>query len=103
MQKVVITDYAFEDIDLEREVLAPLGCELAALKAGKDQALVDLVKDADAVITQFAPVNAETIAAMQKARVIVRYGIGVPRRRRVSRSATSRTTALTKWRTIRWL
>lgn len=75
--KAVITDYAFDNVELEREVLAPLGCRLEALKAGKDQALVDLVKDADAVITQFAPVTAEVINAMQKCRVIVRYGIGV--------------------------
>ena len=33
--------------------------------------------EADAVITQFARVNANVIAAMQKARAIVRYGIGV--------------------------
>ena len=77
MKKVVITDYSFDEIDLERNVLAPLGCRLEALKAGRDQALIDLVKDADAVITQFAPVNAAVIAAMEKAKVIVRYGIGV--------------------------
>ena len=33
--------------------------------------------DADAVITQFAPVNADVIASMRQAKVIVRYGIGV--------------------------
>ena len=77
MKKVVITDYSFDEIDLESNVLAPLGCRLEALKAGRDQALIDLVKDADAVITQFAPVNAAVIAAMEKAKVIVRYGIGV--------------------------
>jgi D-3-phosphoglycerate dehydrogenase / 2-oxoglutarate reductase len=35
------------------------------------------VSDADAVITQFAPVKADVIAEMSRARVIVRYGIGV--------------------------
>lgn len=75
--KAVITDYAFDNVELEREALAPLGCRLEVLKAGKGQALIDLVKDADAVITQFAPVTAEVINAMQKCRVIVRYGIGV--------------------------
>lgn len=75
--KAVITDYTFDNVELEREVLAPLGYRLEALKAGKGQALIDLVKDADAVITQFAPVTAEVIDAMQKCRVIVRYGIGV--------------------------
>jgi len=75
--KAVVTDYAFDNIDLEREVLAPLGCRLEALKSGKGQELIDLVKDADAVITQFAPVTAAVIGAMRKCRVIVRYGIGV--------------------------
>jgi D-3-phosphoglycerate dehydrogenase len=41
------------------------------------EALVPLVHDADAVITQFAPLTADVIGAMAKARVIVRYGIGV--------------------------
>ncbi|MFO0930034.1 MAG: C-terminal binding protein, partial [Gemmataceae bacterium] len=35
------------------------------------------VAGVDAVLTQFAPVNASVIAAMNQARVIVRYGIGV--------------------------
>ncbi len=39
--------------------------------------LLPLVSQADAVITQFAPVSAGVIAAMQKARVIVRTGVGV--------------------------
>ena len=77
MQKVVITDYSFDNLDLEREVLAPLGCNIEALKAGKDQALIDLVADADAVISQFAQVNAAVIGAMRKCKVIARYGIGV--------------------------
>jgi D-3-phosphoglycerate dehydrogenase len=78
MNKVVITDYAFDQVDVEKEILEPQGYELVAQKSGKDPAaLAALVKDADAVIVQFAPVNAEIIGAMQKAKVIVRYGIGV--------------------------
>lgn len=78
MKKAVITDYSFDQIDVEKDVLEPQGYTLEALKSGKDPvALAALVKDADAVMVQFAPVNAEIIGAMQKARVIVRYGIGV--------------------------
>jgi D-3-phosphoglycerate dehydrogenase len=39
--------------------------------------VIPLVDQADAVITQFAPVTAEVISKMEKAKVIVRYGIGV--------------------------
>ncbi len=78
MKKVVITDYSFDQIDIEKEVLEPQGYALEAQKSGKDPvALAALVKDADAVIVQFAPITADIINAMQKARVIVRYGIGV--------------------------
>ncbi len=35
------------------------------------------VADADYVITQFAPVNAQAIQSMRRAHIIVRYGIGV--------------------------
>ncbi len=78
MSKVVVTDYGFDNLDIERGILEPLGCSFASLKTGKDPgALKDLVAEADYVITQFAPVNAEVIGAMRRCRVIVRYGIGV--------------------------
>lgn len=77
MSLVAITDYSFPSLDIEQSILQAAG---AQVRSGNDKqvaALKALVADADAVITQFAPVNAEVIGAMQKARVIVRYGIGV--------------------------
>lgn len=75
--RAVVTDYTFPDLDLEREILSAAGIGLESGQARTTGELVPLVADADAVITQFAPVNAEVIEAMKKARVIVRYGIGV--------------------------
>ena len=76
--KVSVTDYNFPSLDIEKAILEPMGCELASLKTGKDhQELCTLVKEADCVITQFAPVNAAVIEAMERCKVIVRYGIGV--------------------------
>ena len=76
--KVVVTDYSFASIDVEEEILRPFGCEIVAWKERRPPSeLASLVADADCVITQFATVNAEVIGAMQKARAIVRYGIGV--------------------------
>ncbi len=76
--KIVITDYSFPNLDVEEGILKPLGYELVAWKEKRSATeLTQLVADADAVITQFAPVNAEVIASMQHAKVIVRYGIGV--------------------------
>ena len=39
--------------------------------------LIALVSDADAVISQYAPLTPKVIAAMKRAKAIVRYGIGV--------------------------
>ncbi|RLS53242.1 MAG: C-terminal binding protein, partial [Planctomycetota bacterium] len=56
----------------------PQGHQIAAWKEKHSaQPLPELLADADAVITQFAPLTADVIQSMQRARVIVRYGIGV--------------------------
>jgi D-3-phosphoglycerate dehydrogenase / 2-oxoglutarate reductase len=76
--KAVVTDFNFDTLATEEAILESAGIGLEGLKPGKDQqTLINLVKDADYVIAQFAPVNAAVIEAMQKAKVIVRYGIGV--------------------------
>ena len=78
MPKAVITDHSFVTPDVERSILEPLGCSVVSQRACTDQAaLIALVRDADYVITQFAPVNAAVIECMQKCTIIVRYGIGV--------------------------
>jgi len=76
MPVVVVTDYTFPSLEVEEAILRAAG---VALRAGNDKAaaaLKAIVADADAVITQFAPINAEVIGSMRRARVIVRYGIG---------------------------
>ncbi len=75
--KVVVTDYAFPDLNTEQQILAPAGCEVAGRQCKTEADLIDLCADADAVITQFARVNAKVIDSMTRARAIVRYGIGV--------------------------
>jgi len=77
MRNVVVTDFTFPDLDIERAILASEGCGLISGQCKTLEKLIPLVVDADAVITQFATVSREVIGAMRKARVIVRYGIGV--------------------------
>src|SRR5436190_20393190 len=77
MPVVAITDYSFPSLDIEDQIISAAGAVIRSENTKEVTKLVGVVRDADAVITQFAPINAEVIAAMQKARVIVRYGIGV--------------------------
>jgi D-3-phosphoglycerate dehydrogenase len=75
--KIVVTDHAFPDLATEEAVATAAGASLVGAQTKDPARLAAAVADADAVITQFAPVNADVIAAMQRARAIVRYGIGV--------------------------
>jgi D-3-phosphoglycerate dehydrogenase len=77
MPKVLLTDHTFDPLDIEQRILEPLGAVLDAQQCKTVEQLLPLVADADAVLTQFSPVNAQVIAAMKKVRAIVRYGIGV--------------------------
>ena len=75
--KVAITDWTFPDLEIEERILKTAGCEVVARNCKTEDELIALVADADAVITQFARINAAVIGAMNRARAIVRYGIGV--------------------------
>lgn len=77
MSRVAVTDYSFPTLDTELAILQTVPAELVAGQCRTPDTLVPLVSQADAVMTQFAPLTADVIAAMQRARVIVRYGIGV--------------------------
>lgn len=77
MPKVLVTDHTFAPLDIEQRILEPLGVVLDARQCTTAEQLLPLVSDADAVLTQFSPVNAHVIAAMKQVHVIVRYGIGV--------------------------
>src|SRR5262245_11963402 len=77
MFRVLVTDSTFEVLDVERAILEPLGCGIESHQSRTPAQLLEFVPAADFVITQFAPVNSAVIEAMARARLIVRYGIGV--------------------------
>lgn len=77
MPTIAVTDYTFPDLSLEEAILLPAGVEIVSLKEKRPPAeIANLVRNADAVIAQFAPVNADVVNSMTKAKAIVRYGIG---------------------------
>jgi len=76
--KVVITDYWYETLENEERILSTLdGLTLEAHHCKNEEELCELVKDADAVIVQFAPITERVIGCMDKCKLIVRYAIGV--------------------------
>ena len=75
--KVIITDYDFGDIDIERGILEPIGATVIGLQAKSEADLIDVAPDCAAMINQYARIGAPTIARMTKCEVIARYGVGV--------------------------
>lgn len=75
--QVAVTDYGFPDLKQEKAILEPLGFQFVTGTCKTSAEVAALCRDADAVLTQWAPVTAEAIEAFRKCRIIVRYGIGV--------------------------
>jgi len=76
--KVVINYQEYADVDIEKAVLRDVpGVEIVESRTRDEAEFMREVADADAVILQYAPCTASVIAAMTRAKVIVRYGIAV--------------------------
>jgi D-3-phosphoglycerate dehydrogenase len=73
--KVLIADYDFGNVDIEREIMR--GFEVIAAQCKSEDEVIEAGRDADGVITQYAPVKARAILAFQQCKVIARYGTGV--------------------------
>jgi D-3-phosphoglycerate dehydrogenase len=75
--KVVITDHRFPDVEQERAAVEGAGGTLVVPQTTEEQQLISACKDADGIITARAQITKAVIAAMERCRIIVRYGIGV--------------------------
>lgn len=75
--KIVITDHRFKDVEQERQAVEAAGGKLVVGQATDEQEAAELCRDADGVLTARAPITRRVIEAMERCRIIVRYGIGV--------------------------
>jgi D-3-phosphoglycerate dehydrogenase / 2-oxoglutarate reductase len=75
--KVVVTDYVWESLDVERKILEGRA-RLVPLQTKTPAEFLPQASDCDALLNTYAgPITADVIAAMPKCRIIARYGIGV--------------------------
>src|SRR5262247_3116308 len=75
--KVVLTDYVWDSLDVEKRTLEGLA-DLVAMKTKKPDEFLGEAADCDALLNTYAgPITAETMSRMPKCRIIARYGIGV--------------------------
>jgi len=75
--KVLITDYVWPDVEIERSILAAVGAELVVAPDGSEPTLARLAVDCDAIMTCFARVTPAVLQAATRCVHVARYGIGV--------------------------
>jgi D-3-phosphoglycerate dehydrogenase / 2-oxoglutarate reductase len=75
--KVVLTDYVWESLDVEKKILGNLA-SLVPLQTKKPDEFIAQAADCDALLNTYAgPITADVMAKMPKCKIIARYGIGV--------------------------
>jgi D-3-phosphoglycerate dehydrogenase len=75
--RVLLTDYAWADLQIERQLLSSIGAELVAAASGDAHTLCAAAADADAILTCWARVSAEVLQAAPRCQIISRLGIGL--------------------------
>lgn len=73
--KVVISDYSWPSINIEKEFFKKNNIELVVSNSNED--LIDKIKDADGLLFCFADINENVLRAATNLKVAQRYGIGV--------------------------
>lgn len=75
--KVLITDYAWPDVSIERETLAAGNAELIVADKTDAESLAKLAAPCDAIMTNWAKVPASVIGAAPNCKIVSRLGIGL--------------------------
>ena len=64
MSTVVITDFTWVAVDIERAILEPLGCEVVERQCVTVAETIDACRTADQIISQYSPITAEVITQL---------------------------------------
>src|SRR5688500_15462738 len=75
--KVLLTDYAWPELDVERSILTAADAELVIATEKDAASLARLAADADAIMTNWAKVPREVIEASDRLKIVSRLGIGL--------------------------
>lgn len=76
--KVVVTDYEFASLEIERKILKEVDAELIATQCKSEDDLIKVARDADGLLNlYFGPISEKVLGSLKKCKVVSRYGIGV--------------------------
>jgi D-3-phosphoglycerate dehydrogenase len=75
--RVVVTDYNYPDLSIEEQELARWDAQVIPAQCRTPEEVLAVAKEADALISQYAPITREVIYGLKNCKAIGRYGIGV--------------------------
>jgi D-3-phosphoglycerate dehydrogenase len=76
VRRVLVTDYAWPDLDIERAVLARAGAEIVVAQTGVEPELLDIAPSVDAIVTCWKMVSAAVLQAAARCVTVARAGVG---------------------------
>ena len=74
--KILITDYDFPDLDLERGIFAAANIEVATAQCRSEEAVIEAARGCSALLVQYAPVTERVLAALPQIGLVSRFGAG---------------------------
>jgi len=74
--KILVTDYDFPDLELERGLFAAAGIEVVTGQCRTEQAVIDAAGGCSALLVQYAPVTERVLAALPQVGLVSRFGAG---------------------------
>ena len=74
---IAVTDSPFPNLDSARATVAKIGGVIIQAKSGTPEAILEVARNADAILTTYAKVTTEVVEALTKCKIIARFGIGV--------------------------
>jgi len=74
--KILITDYDFPDLELERGIFAAANIEVATAQCRSEEAVIEAARGCSALLVQYAPVTERVLAALPQIGLVSRFGAG---------------------------
>jgi D-3-phosphoglycerate dehydrogenase len=77
VRRVLVTDYAWKDLQIEQEILGHAGAEILLAKTASEAELLEAAPSVDGILTCWKPVSRNVVRAASRCHSIGRFGIGL--------------------------
>jgi D-3-phosphoglycerate dehydrogenase / 2-oxoglutarate reductase len=73
---VLITDFNYPDVELERRILEDAGLDLVTAQCRSEEDVIEAAREVSALLTQYARITARVMSELPELRMVGRYGVG---------------------------